>query len=128
MTTKTTKTTTAGERLRADLAEALRLASHELGQELEFDENERLVLDQAAAAADRAEELGALYREELARKPEPRLRTVVALAAEIRLQQKQAVDMTARVKLGLGAAKSPRHQRAAQVRWQGHQQRPKRGA
>ncbi|WP_460355328.1 hypothetical protein [Mycobacterium sp. ZZG] len=42
----------------------------------------------------------------------------MALAAEIRLTEKAAVDLVARVSLGLGAAKSPRHVRAAQTRWQ----------
>jgi hypothetical protein len=50
--------------------------------------------------------------------PEPRLRSVVALAAEARLTEKAAVDLVARVNLGLGAAKSPRHVRAARTRWQ----------
>ena len=40
---------------------------------------------------------------------EARLRTVVALVAEIRLSEKAAVDLVARVNLGLGATKSPRH-------------------
>jgi len=51
------------------------LASGELGQHngaLEFDEAERHVIQQAAEAADRAEQLRALYRDELARAPEPR--------------------------------------------------------
>jgi hypothetical protein len=113
-----TKTTSAGARLRAELNTALAHAAKELGRELEFDEAERHVIDQAVAAADRAEQLQALYNTELARKPEPRLRTVVALAAEMRLSEKAAVDFVARVNLGLGAAKSPRHVRAAQTRWQ----------
>jgi hypothetical protein len=51
MTTKTTPT--AGARLRPDLDAALRLASQEVGRDLEFDEAERHVIDQAAADADR---------------------------------------------------------------------------
>ncbi|MDW5610005.1 MULTISPECIES: hypothetical protein [Mycolicibacterium] len=112
-----TKTPSAGARLRADLDTALAHASQQLGRELEFDERERLVVDQAVKAADRAEQLAVLYAAELARKPEPRGRTVVALAAEMRLQEKAAVDLTARVNLGLGAAKSPRHVRASRARW-----------
>jgi hypothetical protein len=114
------RTPSAGERLRADLDAALAHAGKEFGRELEFDEAERHVIEQAADAADRAEEIGSLYRAELARDPEPRLRSVVALAAEMRLQQKQAVDLVARVNLGLGAAKSPRHVRAARTRWAQH--------
>ena len=52
---------------------------------------------------------------------------MVALAAEARLTEKAAVDLVARVKLGLGAAKSPHKVRAARTRWQA-QQRPTRGA
>jgi hypothetical protein len=74
--------------------------------------------DALRKAADRAEEIRALYRAELARQPEPRPRTVVALAAEARPTEKAAVNQVARVSLGLGAAKSPRHVRAAQTRWQ----------
>jgi hypothetical protein len=114
----TTKTPSAGTRLRADLDAALAHASEQAERALEFDEAERHVIDQAAAAADRADELRALYRAELARQPEPRPRTVVALAAETRLTEKAAVDLVARVNLGLGAAKSARHVRAVQTRWQ----------
>ncbi len=116
MTTKKS----AGARLCADLDQALQLASQEVGRELEFDEAERHVIAQAVAAADRAEEMTVRYRAESTRKPEPRPTALVKLSAEIRLCEKQAVDFTARVKLGLGAAKSPRHVRAAQARWQQH--------
>ena len=93
---------TAGQKLRADLDAALRHASAELGRELEFDEAERHVIDQATAAADRAEEMTALYRAELVRTPAPRPTALVKRFAEIRPCEKQAVDFTARVKLGLG--------------------------
>jgi hypothetical protein len=119
----TTKTPTAGQRLRADLDAALAHAGEELGRQLEFDEAERHVIAQAVAAADRAQEMTVLYRAELARKPEPRPTVLVKLAAEIRLSEKAAVDLVARVNLGLGAAKSPRHVRAARTRWQQHDQR-----
>lgn len=118
---------TAGDRLRSDLDAALAHAAQEAGKTLEFDEAERHVIAQAVAAADRAEELARLYRSELARQPEPRLRTVIALAAEIRLSEKAAVDLVARVSLSLGAAKSPRHVRAAQTRWQKEPKGPSRG-
>ncbi|MFG1931317.1 hypothetical protein ACGFK1_11750 [Mycobacterium sp. NPDC048908] len=118
------KLPSAGARLRADLDAALAHAGEELGRSLEFDEAERHVITRAAAAADRAEEMTGLYRAELARRPEPRPSVLVKLAAEIRLSEKAAVDLVARVTLGLGAARSPRHVRAAQTRWQ---QRPMRG-
>jgi hypothetical protein len=92
---------TAGQKLRADLDAPLRHASAEPGRELEFDEAERHVIDHATAAADRAEEMTALHRAELVRKPAPRPTALVKLSAEIRLCEKQAVDFTARVKLGL---------------------------
>jgi hypothetical protein len=85
---------------------------------LEFDGTERHVIDQAVAAADRAEEMTTLYRAEPRRRPEPHPTALVMLAAEIRLCEKQAIDFVARVKLGLGAAKSPRHVRAARTHWQ----------
>jgi hypothetical protein len=128
MTTKKT-TLSAGDRLRADLDAALARTGEELGRVLEFDEAEAHIVAQAAEAADRAEEIRGLYRAELTREPEVRPRTVVALAAEARLSEKAAVDLVARVSLGLGASKSPRHVRAAQTRWQGEAQRtPRRPA
>jgi hypothetical protein len=112
-----TSTPSAGARLRADLHTALARAAEEVGHALEFDEAEAHTIEQAAHAADRAEQIRALYEAELA-SPDPRPRTVVALAAEARLSEKAAVDLVARVSLGLGAARSPRHVRAAQTRWQ----------
>jgi hypothetical protein len=50
--TMTTKKS-AGARLRTNLGEALQAASQEAGRELEFDEAERHLVDQAAAASDR---------------------------------------------------------------------------
>lgn len=41
-------------------------ASARLGRELEFDEAERLTIEQAAKAVDRAEELQAMCKAELA--------------------------------------------------------------
>ena len=112
---------TAGQKLRADLDAALRHASQELGRDLEFDEAECHVIDQAVASADRAEEMTALYRAELVHKPEPRPTALVKLSAEIRPCEKQAVDFTMRVKVSLGQGiKSPRHQRAVPARWQQH--------
>jgi hypothetical protein len=116
--------TTAGSKLRPDLDQALIHASEEAGRALEFDEAERHVIDQALETADIAEEMHSMYRAELAR-DEPRPTAVVKYAAEMRLQQKQAVDFVARVKLGLGAARSPQHVRAAQTRWL-REQRPQR--
>jgi acyl-CoA reductase-like NAD-dependent aldehyde dehydrogenase len=115
----TTKTPSAGQKLRDDLAAALRHASEELGRQLEFDEAELHVIEQAANAADRAEELTRLYKVELG-KPEPHITALTKLAAEIRFSEKAAIDYVARVNLGLGAAKSPRHVRAARTRWQQH--------
>jgi branched-subunit amino acid aminotransferase/4-amino-4-deoxychorismate lyase len=112
-----TKTLSAGARLRDDLATALARVSQELGRDLEFDEAERHVIEQAANAADRAEELTRLYRAELDR-PEPHITALTKLAAEIRFSEKASVDFVARVKLGLGAAKSPQHVRAINTRWQ----------
>ena len=65
-------TPSAGARLRADLDAALAHAGEGLGRAMEFDEAERHVIDQAAEAADRAEQIRALYRAELTRQPEPR--------------------------------------------------------
>ena len=48
MTTKAT----AGRRLHDDLNTALQHAGQELGRDLEFDESERHIIDQAVAAVD----------------------------------------------------------------------------
>jgi len=111
-----TKTPTAGQQLRADMDAALARASRDLGQPLEFSEVERHTLARAAAAADRCDELRRLWEAELSR-PQPRATSAANLAAELRLTEKAVVDLLARVNLGVGPAKSERHQRAAHARW-----------
>ena len=69
----------------------------------------------AAAAADRAEELGVLFDAELAGSADPGV--LVKLSAEWRACVKQSVDMIGRVNTGEGKAKSERHVRAAGARW-----------
>ena len=104
-------TQSAGQKLRAALDAALAHASIQARKQLEFDEREQLIIDSAAAAADRAQRLGALWAAE--KNPN----TLVKLSAELRLCEKAAVDLAARVAIGEGPAKSERHQRAAGARW-----------
>ena len=108
-------TGTAGARLRASLDAALAYASREHGHALEFSEIERLIIDSAADAADRAEVLDQLLDAELAGKADPGV--LVRLSAEHRANVKQSLDFVARVNVGPGKAKSERHQRAAGARW-----------
>jgi hypothetical protein len=106
---------TAGRRLRAEMDTALKRAADELGQSLEWDETEDMMLSRAASAADRAEELRAAYEEELA--GQARSTALTRLSAEIRALDKQAVDLVRSVHVGVGVPKSSQHQRAAQSRW-----------
>ena len=101
----------AGQRLRAGLDAALAHAGREAGKELEFDEREQLIIGAASDAADRAERLAALWAAET----NPAL--LCKLGAELRLCEKAAVELAARVNIGEGKAKSERRQRAAGVRW-----------
>ncbi|MED5813870.1 hypothetical protein VST63_16040 [Mycolicibacterium sp. 050232] len=105
----------AGRRLRWDMDQALAEAGRELGTKLEWSEHEQQVIDRAATAADRSEQLGRLWKAELA--DEARAGVLVKIAAEQRAQDRAVIDLISRVNPGIGAAKSDRHTRAAQSRW-----------
>lgn len=105
----------AGRRLREDLDKALAHAGAESGRTLEFSEVEVQAIEWAAADADRAEELAALYDAELAGDHTPT--TLVKLSAEIRACHRSAADLVGKVEIGVGRAKSPRHVAAGQARW-----------
>lgn len=64
---------------------------------------------------DRAEELGWLYDEELAGQRRPTV--LVKLSGEMRLCERQAIDMISRINFGVGHAKSARHVYSATQRW-----------
>jgi hypothetical protein len=104
----------AGQRLRAGVIEALAVAARQSGEALEFDEREVFCIESAVIAADRAERRARLAQEFDGRASADAL---TKLSAEARMNEKQAVDLAVRVQIGLGAAKSPRHQHAAQARW-----------
>ncbi|MEZ0355496.1 hypothetical protein [Mycobacterium sp. SA01] len=109
----------AGERLRAEMDAALRRASEELGQPadqpLEWTEQEAAALEAACAAADRAEALQVVFDTEKAGENRPML--LVKVSAELRALDRQVVDLLGKVNPGIGAAVSPRHQKAARGRW-----------
>jgi hypothetical protein len=105
----------AGRRLLAQFDAALKRESETTGKALEWDEHETVELRLAAAAADRRGQLQAAYDAEL--EGESRTTLLVKLSAEIRLLDKAIGDHLARVRVGLGAAKSQQHQRAVQSRW-----------
>jgi hypothetical protein len=104
----------AGKQLRASLDAALAAASRELAAQLEFSEQERLIIDRAAAAADRGEQLQRLYHEHLAA---GETALAVKVSAELRGCERAVIDAVGKVNAGLGTAKSTRHQRAARSRW-----------
>lgn len=106
---------TAGQRLRRDIDAALAHAVAAHGP-IEFDEIERLTIDRAAAAADRAEILGAEFDAELA--GERRSSVLTRLSAEARHLDRTALELARTVAGNLGAApKSDRHVRAVRARW-----------
>jgi hypothetical protein len=105
----------AGRELRARLDQALQVTSREIGYALEWSEREELIIDRACAAADRGEQLERIYDEHLVAGDEPGV--LVKLSAEIRACERQVVDLTGRVSLGLLPAKSERHVRAVRARW-----------
>jgi hypothetical protein len=98
-----------------DLDSALQRASKDLGQPLEWSEQELATLERACATADRAEVLRARFDAEQEGGGKPT--ELVKLSAELRLLDKQVIDLIVRVNPDLGPAKSDRHQRAARSRW-----------
>lgn len=113
MTTHTPST--AGQALLAEFDSALERASKAAGRRLVWDEHEQHHLRAAAAAADRRATLQQLFDTELAGENRPT--TLVKLSAEMRLLDKAVADHLGRVRVGVGVAKSERHQRAANARW-----------
>jgi hypothetical protein len=107
----------AGPRLRFDLDQALDRAGREIGQNLEWSEQELLVIDRAVAAADRAAVLAKLWKAELDGDALPAV--LVKISAEMRACERAVVDLVTRVNPGIGPAKSDRHTRAARSRWGG---------
>lgn len=106
----------AGRQLRDRLNAALEAAKAELLQPLlEFTEPELEAADRACATADRAEELRWLWDEELAGERRPSILT--KLSGEIRLADRQVVDLIGRIRFGVGEAKSERHAYSANQRW-----------
>lgn len=106
---------TAGQQLRASLDAALEHASREAGKALEWSEQEQLTITRAADTADRAEVLRGRFDHLEANDGSEN--ALVKVSAELRLLDRQVVDLVARVHPGLGNAKSERHQRAAHARW-----------
>ncbi|OBG76254.1 MULTISPECIES: hypothetical protein [unclassified Mycobacterium] len=82
---------------------------------LELTERELEAVDRACASADRAEELRWVYDEELVGERRPSILT--KLSSEIRLCDRQVVDLVSRVQFGVGQAKSARHAYSANQRW-----------
>ena len=105
----------AGQRIRADVDRALVAAGRDLGKTLEWSELERDVIDRAASTADRAEVVRAVFDAE--RESDARPTVMVSLSGELRLLDKTVVDLLSRLEFGTGKAKSDRHQRAANYRW-----------
>jgi hypothetical protein len=105
----------AGRELRARLDQALQVTSREMGYALEWSEREELIIDRACAAADRGEQLERIYDEHLVAGDEPGV--LVKLSAEIRACERQVVDLTGKVSMGLLPPKSERHVRAVRARW-----------
>src|SRR5262245_19580876 len=108
-------TESAGQRLRRDLSAALAHAAKEQGP-LEFDEVEKLAIDRAVIAADRAEVLRRLFVEEMAGKQ--RSSVLTRLSAEARQLERTALELAGTIAGSLSAApKSDRHVRAVRARW-----------
>ena len=113
---------TAGQRLLATFNAALAAASAEQGVTLAWSAHEQQRISAAVELADRAERIDAMIEAELAA-AEPKPSTVAKLSAESRLLKRAVADHLSWVKIGPGAAKSERHQRAVAARWDRHHQR-----
>ena len=106
---------TAGGRLIADLEAAWAEAAANLGKPLSWDEHEQREIAAAARAANRCEILQQQLDAEVDGENRPEV--VVKLSAEMRLLDKAITDHLGRVHIGPGVAKSQRHQRAVNARW-----------
>jgi len=115
---------TAGRKLRRDLDAELRKAGTAQGHVLVWSAREVAAIDAAVQAADHVEVL--LARFDIAAAGDPGDMSVAAalckLSAEIRQHRRTIADMVARLEFGPGKAKSDRHVRSAQARWnrEGH--------
>ncbi|WP_027497462.1 hypothetical protein [Rhodococcus sp. JG-3] len=109
--------TAAGKRLIADQNAALARTSKQTGEELVWSEAETVALERAGGAVDRAERVRKLLDAEM-RRDEPNAAIYVKLSAELRALDRLVVDLIGKLNpYGEGAAKSSRHQRAANARW-----------
>lgn len=105
---------TDGSRLRRAMDAALRAA----GEDLTWDESDRLALNRAGHAADRAEQLRVQYDDEL--NGEARATNLTKLSAEIRALDRLVIEVTRRIDADLrrlGQTVNVRKQRAANYRW-----------
>lgn len=82
---------------------------------MELTEQELEAADRACTSADRAEELRWLYDEELVGERRPSILTKIS--GEIRMCDRQVVDLISRISFGVGEAKSARHAYSANQRW-----------
>jgi hypothetical protein len=105
---------TAGEELRARMDAALASAGQDAGAALEWSETELHHLDAAARCADRIELLQARLGDAMAEEDPS---AAVKLSAELRMLDKAVGDHLGKVQVGAGEAKSERHQRAVNARW-----------
>ncbi|TWS20645.1 hypothetical protein FK529_04695 [Tsukamurella asaccharolytica] len=106
---------TEGRKLRRRLDAALAAEASRLGRTLVWDDRELEYLALAEGAADRRADLLALLAAEQAGAAGTAL--IVKLNTEIRAQDRALVDLLGRIHIGEGPAKSVRHQKAVQVRW-----------
>ena len=112
----------AGRRLRTEMDAALERARVEAAEpNLQWDEREADALERACATADRADVLRGVFDAEQAGECRPAV--LAKVSAELRALDRQVVDLLARLNPGVGVAKSERHQRAAQYRWDSKQLR-----
>ncbi|WP_434158802.1 hypothetical protein C5142_18255 [Rhodococcus sp. BGS-1C] len=110
--------TAAGKRLVAEQNVALARTSKQTGEELAWSEAEIVALERAGETVDRAEKVRKLLDAEM-RADEVRPAMVVKLSAELRALDRLVVDLVAKLNpYSEGQAKSNRHQRAANSRWQ----------
>lgn len=108
--------TTSGTRLRRMLNDALKRAGTEVGKTLEWSEMEQTAIDRAVTTADRAEALRTRF-DALATDDNPNDALLVKISSELRLCDRQVVDLVGRIEIGVGTVKSDRHVRAALARW-----------
>ena len=113
-----TRKLTAGDRLRRDMNATLDRVARATNRPVQWDAADRIALDRACDAADRAEKLREQFDNELT--GQARVTSLAKISAEIRALDRLSIEVTRRLNADLGKLATridTNKQRAAHRRW-----------